>query len=111
MPITIDAVVEYNDLGFLMQSTNFIGAYSRGETIGQALDKFPQDVARYVMWLLGTQLSTNEAYEVNVVQKKRSGLQIYDADSDILFDMEKSPLDINEYSTLISLALKSAADF
>lgn len=25
MPITIDVVVEYNDLGFLMQSTNFIG--------------------------------------------------------------------------------------
>ncbi len=53
-----------------MQSTNFIGAYSRGETIGQALDKFPKDVARYVMLLLGTQLSTNEAYEVNVVQEK-----------------------------------------
>lgn len=76
MPITIDVVVEYNDLGFLMQSTNFIGAYSRGETIGQALDKFPKDVARYVMWLLGTQLSTNEASEVNVVQKKKWSLDI-----------------------------------
>lgn len=103
MPITIDAVVEYNDLGFLMQSTNFIGAYSRGETIGQALDKFPQDVARYVMWLLGTQLSTNEAYEVNVVQKKRSGLQICDADSDILFDMEKSRLILTNIGLLYRL--------
>ena len=103
MPITIDAVVEYNDLGFLMQSKNFIGAYSRGETIGQALDKFPQDVARYVMWLLGTQLSTNEAYEVNVVQKKRSGLQICDSGSDILFDMEKSRLILTNIGLLYRL--------
>ena len=111
MPITIDAVVEYNDLGSLMQSTNFIGAYARGATIGEALDKFPQEITRYVMWLSGTQLSTSEKYEINIVQEKRSGLQICDADSDILFDTERPLLGIDEYEALKSLALKSAADF
>lgn len=46
-----------------------------------------------------------------IVQEKESTLQICDADSDVLFDEEKKPLSIEEYTQLKELALKSAKDF
>jgi len=46
-----------------------------------------------------------------VVQEQSSELQICDADSDVLFEMEKQPLTEGEYRRLKKLALKSAEDF
>ena len=52
-----------------------------------------------------------ERIEIEIVQEKASGLQISDADSDIMFEEERSPLSENEYLRLKALALKSAKDF
>ncbi|MBQ3574040.1 MAG: hypothetical protein IJA26_00085, partial [Clostridia bacterium] len=46
-----------------------------------------------------------------IIQEKASGLNIADADSDVLFASEQLPLSIEEYLQLKHLALKSAEDF
>ena len=48
---------------------------------------------------------------VEIVQEKESSLRICDADSDVIFEGEKTPLTVEEYFRLKELALKSAADF
>lgn len=105
----IKAVDEYNENGHLMYAENFIGAYVRGATREDALKKFPDEIARYSCW---RELPlTDAAVDVEVVQEKRSSLQICDADSDVLWTSETLPLTEKEYRQLQELALKSAADF
>jgi len=52
-----------------------------------------------------------EHIEVEIVQEKKSDLQIADADSDVIFDDEQKPLTREEYLELKDLVLKSAEDF
>ena len=50
-------------------------------------------------------------FEIVITGEKVSDLNIKDADSDVLFESEKSPLTLDEYEKLKALALKSAKDF
>lgn len=88
---------------------NFIGAYVRGKTREEALQKFSAEIEQYCHWI-GLYLEKSQC-SVAIIQKKRSDLQICDADSDVIFDSEIGPLTIEEYKNLRSLALKSAMDF
>lgn len=105
----IEAVCEYNDLGYLIYAANFPGAFVRGTTENEALAKFPGELRSYLRWCGGT--PEKEAPEIDVVQRKLSGLQICDADSDVLFDLERSPMTEAEYEAMKLLTLKSARDF
>ena len=106
----IRAVMEYNADGYLMHAENFIRALTRGRTKEEAPAKFPAEIRSYLRWL-GREGAFAEHVEVEIVQQKLSGLQICDADSDVLFDAENPPLERGEYESLKALALKSAADF
>jgi hypothetical protein len=66
------------------------------------------ELAAYCAW--SGQCCEN-AIEIEIVQEKSSGLQIADADSDVLFDSEKEPLSREEYEELKALVVKSARDF
>ena len=105
----IDAVDEFNSGGHLIYSDNYIGAYVRGKTREEALEKFPEEIARYCRWL-GLSAGGME-FTVSVIQEKQSDLQICDADSDVIFRSEQLPLKLDEYEVLRTLALKSANDF
>lgn len=105
----IDAVDEFNQEGHLIYSSNFIGAYVRGKTQEEALQKFSSEIVQYCRWL-GTYIEDGEC-SVSIVQKKQSDLQICDADSDVLFESEIAPLTMEEYKKLYTLAMKSAMDF
>ncbi len=107
----IHAVMEYNSGGFLIYSSDYIGAYVRGRTKEEALAKFPSEIRSYLCWLGGEGAFCGDPFAVEIVQQKESGLEICDADSDVLFDSERAPLSLGEYETLKALALKSAADF
>ncbi|MEA4889755.1 MAG: hypothetical protein VB070_09870 [Clostridiaceae bacterium] len=111
MSLTVNAVVEYNDDGYLIYSSNFIGAYVRGKSQSQALAKFGDEIRQYIRWAQGVELSPSEQINIQVVQEKVSDLQICDADSDVLFDCERPPLDPGEYRIQKALVLKSAVDF
>lgn len=106
----IRAVVEYNADGYLMFAENFVGAFTRGRTREESLKKFSAEIRSYLFWL-GREGEFSEPCEVEIVQEKRSDLQICDADTDVLFEAELPPLKRDEYKALKALALKSAADF
>lgn len=99
---------EHNGDDTLLYAADCPGAYARGASRGEAVEKLPEELRSYWRW-------SGEAYpeslEVEVVQEKASTLQIADADSDIIFDGERMPLAEEEYRRLKCLALKSAEDF
>ena len=106
--MTINCVWEHNGNDTLLYAVNYIGAYTRGESLEIAKAKMPQEIIAYLKWL-GEDPSDN--IEVVIIGEKTSDLVIKDADSDVLFESEKAPLTADEYEKLKAIALKSAKDF
>ncbi|MBR3686800.1 MAG: hypothetical protein IKL66_04890 [Clostridia bacterium] len=106
--MTVNCIWEHNGNDTLLYATDYIGAYTRGESLEIAKAKMPQEIVAYLKWL-GEDTSDN--IEVVIVEEKASDLAIKDADSDVLFESEKVPLTSDEYEKLKVLALKSAKDF
>ncbi len=82
-----ECVWEHNGNDSLLYSSNYIGAFTRGATKEEAIDKMPLEIASYTKWMDGSVLLPLIA-DVEVVQEKASELHIRDADSDVLFDTE-----------------------
>ena len=104
----IRCVWEHNGDDSIVYSDNYIGAFTRGETKDIALSKMIGEITSYLQWKNDL---TPETFEIEIVQEKRSELNIGDADSDVLFDTEKGRMDLIEYQELKTLALRSAQDF
>lgn len=103
----INCVWEHNGNDSILYAENFVGAFTRGASKEEALLKMPEEIRRFRLWCGGEPI---DHYEIDVVQEKESGLQIKDADSDVLFATEKEPLSAEEYQYLKSLAIRSARD-
>ena len=73
----IEAVCEYNDLGYLIYAANFPGAFVRGTSESEALAKFPGELKSYLRWC---DAPPAPEISVEIVQRKLSELQICDAD-------------------------------
>ena len=101
-------VWEHNGNDTLLYSVDHVGAYTRGSSLEVAMSKMKDEVEAYSIWR-GRAYNYDAAIEI--IQEKESGLQIADADSDILFNSEKQPLSKEEYEELKKLVLKSARDF
>lgn len=71
----IEAVCEYNDLGYLIYAANYPGAFVRGTSENEALAKFPGEVRSYLRWR-GETAPGFDAPEIETVQRKLSDLQI-----------------------------------
>ncbi|MGM9663761.1 MAG: hypothetical protein ACI3XF_02860 [Eubacteriales bacterium] len=106
--MTIKCVWEHNGDDTLLYAVDYIGAYTRGESLKTAMAKMPNEIAAYLRWQGNNAV---DDIEVTVVGEKNSDLSIKDADSDILFESEKAPLSAEEYEKLKALALKSGVDF
>ena len=106
--MNIRCIWEHNGNDTILYSDNYIGAFTRGATKDIALDKMKKEVESYLRW---KQEEIPQMLVTEIVQQKESNLQICDADSDVIFETEKSPLSQEEYYQLKELALKSAADF
>lgn len=106
--MNIRCVWEHNGEDTILYSDNYIGAFTRGQTKEIALKKMQAEVKSYLNWKGET---VPEMLTPEIVQQKESTLQICDADSEVLFEEEKNPLSIDEYTQLKQLALKSAEDF
>lgn len=104
----IQCVWEHNGDDSILYSANFVGAFTRGKSKGEAIQKMPSEIRSYLMWKGD---SPPDALEPEIVQEKASALTVSDADSDVLFNDEKAPLTAAEYEALKSLAMKSARDF
>ena len=101
-------VWEHNGGDTLLYSVDLVGAYARGKSLASAMEKMGEEIRAYSLW--SGEDFAREA-EIEIVQEKSSGLQIADADSDVLFDAEREPLTQEEYEALKALVLKSAQDF
>ena len=106
--MTINCVWEHNGNDTLLYAIDFVGAYTRGESLEIAKAKMPGEIVSYLKWL---DEDTTGNMEIIIAGKKDSDLAIKDADSDVLFESEKTPLTTDEYEKLKALALKSAKDF
>ena len=104
----INCLWEHNGNDTLLYAVDYIGAYTRGATLAEAVSKMPREIASYLQW---RGESAPEHCEMVIIQEKASDLQIRDADSNAIFDCEKSPLTREEYESLKFLALRSAKDF
>ena len=107
--LRVYATAEYNDKGWLVYAENYPGAFVRGVNKAEALGKFRREMRTYLRWRDGCCMDTEPV--VILTREVESALHIEDADSDVLFESERLPLDVEEYQHLKSLALKSAGDF
>lgn len=110
MEILVDAVLETNGAGFLLYGENFPGAFVRGASLEEAAGKWDRELRAYLRWRDGA-VPEGLFVRARVVQEKHSGLHVEDADSDVLFDSERPPLERGEYEALRELCLRSAGDF
>jgi len=104
----IACIWEHNGNDTLLYARDYPGAYARGERKEAAIGKIRNEITSYLQWI---GKAAPEDIAVEIVQEKESDLKICDADSDVLFDAERSPLSPEEYEELKALTLKSAADF
>lgn len=104
----IRCVWEHNGNDTLLYAISPVGAYTRGKSKENALEKMRQEVIAYLKW---QKVSIPTEIFVEIVQEKCSDLNIADADSDVIFETETLPLKMEEYIMLKQLALKSAEDF
>ena len=99
---------EHNGDDTLLYSGECIGAFTRGANLDEAIEKIPDEINSYLNW---RKEPTLENITIEIIQEKNSNLQIKDADSDVIFDTETSPLSIEAYLQLKEMVLQSALDF
>ena len=104
----INCIWEHNGNDTLLYAVDYVGAYTRGESLDVAKAKMPAEISSYLKWC-GENASNN--FEIVITGEKISDLNIKDADSDVLFESEKEPLTAEEYEKLKAFALISAKDF
>ena len=104
----VSCIWEHNGNDSILYAERFMGAYTRGRTPEEAVRKMHAEVNAWLRW---KGISFAEPFEVEIVQEKESDLMISDADSDVIFERERTGIDMSEYLELKELVLKSAQDF
>ncbi|MBE6958800.1 MAG: hypothetical protein E7447_06600 [Ruminococcaceae bacterium] len=104
----IECVWEHNGNDTLLYAIDLPGAYTRGAELQMAMEKMPVEICSYLAWAGKPE---PENLDITVAQDYPCGLDVRDADSDVLFAAEQKPLSPAEYEELKTLTLKSAADF
>ena len=105
--VTVRCVCEHNGPDTLLHAMDFPGAYTRGETPEIAKEKMPRELEAYCQW---REIPCPNRIEIVIAEDVPCELCVQDADSDVLFECEKSPLTWEEYESLKVLAMKSAQD-
>ena len=104
----VKCIWEHNGNDTILYTRDYIGAFTRGQSLKEAVDKMPMEINSYMEWL---DQGCVEEIQVSIVQEKESNLDIKDADSDVLFFSEELEMKMEEYQELKEIAMKSAKDF
>lgn len=107
----IEVIAEYNENGAMLWADSYPGAFSRGETVSKALEKFPKALSEYARWAHGASLPNLAESDFVVTHAYQTALKVEDADSDVLFPSERLPMDMTEYTQKKQLCIRSAQDF
>lgn len=107
----IEVIAEYNERGAMLWADAYAGAYSRGETVSKALEKFPKALSAYAAWAHGAMMTDLSEADFVITHAYQTDLKVEDADSDVLFPSERLPMDMAEYTQKKQLCIRSAQDF
>ena len=107
----IEVIAEYNEKGAMLWADAYPGAYSRGEPVSMALEKFPKALSEYAEWAHGAPMPNLAESDFVVTHAYQTDLHVDDADSDVLFPSERLPMDMTEYTQKKQLCIRSAMDF
>ena len=107
----IEVIAEYSDKGAMLWADAYPGAYTRGETVSKALEKFPKTLSVFAQWAYGVPMPDLAESDFVVTHAYKTDLQVEDADSDVLFPSERLPMDMTEYTQKKQLCIRSAQDF
>ncbi len=108
----IRCVWEHNGEDTLLYAVDFPGAFTRGRSLEEAVAKMPREILAYLCWADPQRVNGEmDDWQIAIMQDRPCDLRICDADSDVLFDMERQPLTTEEYENLKTLVLRSAMDF
>lgn len=84
------------------------GAFARGASLAEAVEKLPKDLRDWSEW---TGLPAPEFCHVTIAADLACGLDVADADSDVLLGSELPELEWGAYEKLRDAALRSAERF
>ena len=101
----ISVAFETNGKGFIGFIVQLPGAYVRGKTEEEALSKVGSEVQSYAKWLGA---GPPVRYEVLVSQRHPYALTVEDADSEILLEEDKSPMNDRKFMELHDYVKKVA---
>ena len=101
-------VWEHNGADTILWAVEHPGAFARGAGLEEAKAKLEKDLHDWADW---TGQPVPESVEVEIVGDIACSLNVRDADSDVLLEAEKMPLDREEYELLRDMALRSAERF
>jgi len=93
----ISVALETNGRSFIGFIVQLPGAYVRGKTEEETLSKVDSEVRSYAKWLA---VEAPVDYDVSVSQRHYCTLMVEDADSEILLDEDKSPMNGHEFEEL-----------
>ena len=103
-----DVIIEYNDRGVQAFADEYAGAFARGKTEREALEKLPHSIAEDRVWSGRGGCGTDE--RLLVIERIRSDAFVEDGGTTALFASERLPMDMTEYTQKKALCLKSARD-
>ena len=104
----VDCVWEHSGDDSILWPVRCPGAFARGASLEEAKSKLEKDLRDWSDW---TAQPVPECIEVEIVSDVRCALDVWDADSDVLLEAEKTPLSWDEYERLRDMALRSAERF
>ena len=105
---SIRCVWEHRGNDTILWAVDCPGAFARGANLSEALKKLPEDLSAWSLWTGGT---LPEYRDIEIVADVASGLDVRDADSDVLMEAERKLLSREEYERLRDMALCSAERF
>ena len=104
----VGCVWEHRGDDTIVWPVDYPGSFARGASLSEALQKLPRELRDWSDWTGG---AVPEVCRVEVAAEVLSGLDVRDADSDVLLEEEKTPLEWDEYERLREMCLRSAARF
>ena len=85
MKETIRCHWEHQGEDTILWAMDYPGAFARGASLQEAMEKLPRDLADWSAWTGG---AAPEFCEIQITAETVSGLDVRDGDSDVLMDPE-----------------------
>jgi predicted RNase H-like HicB family nuclease len=104
----VSVAFETNGKGYIGYLVELPGAFIRGRTEKEAIDKVDSEVNIYLKWL---GIKQKNEFKIQIVQRHESSLSVEDADNEILLEADKEMMKEEEFRNLLELIWYSGKTF